>query len=857
MRSLGVSPSFARILAHRGFSDPEAARSFLAAGRESLRSEALPDLAPAVARLDRAVEAKEPIVVYGDYDVDGQTAVALMVRFLRSLGASVDWYIPDRLGEGYGLNAGALRSIARSGAALVLTVDCGATARAEAAVARELGLDLIITDHHALPADREEWPSALALVNPQRADSDYPFRGLAGCGVAFKVCLALAAARRREGREAPDAWQWSDLVAVGTIADVVPLLDENRAFVRDGLARLSAALAGASGGECGAGAASPGLVALARAAGLTAPVIASQVAFGLAPRLNAAGRIGDAGQGLSLLLAEGPPERLAGAAAELDQENRRRQAIEAEITAQARGEAEAADPAGDARAHVVWGEGWHPGVIGIVASRLVETYYRPALVISVGPEGARGSGRSIPGFDLIDALQGLADLFVQCGGHSMAAGFSLPPDGLWDRLAALRRRFEQLVRARLSPAALVPELSIDAAVEPDQLQTGLLEEIERMGPFGPGNPAPVLASLGLEVTACRALGGGGEHLRFTLASSAPSGVAAGGEPHTAPRSRRPVEAVGFRLALRLAWLDGLRSPIDAAYRLERDTWGDRRSVRLVLRDVRLAEAGRPAAGGPLLRDGRSLSDPAAALAALPDPAYAVVAAAEGGAGRPWGEAVPIGGPGEEGFWVKLARRSRVAAPDATGETIVHLAVRRLMPLRTLAHALERAMALVPDQGVLVVHWLFTRSEVESRRQAVFAAYPDDEGLRRIYAGLRSLGPGERVPGWYERLPATGLAWATAVFAELKLVALPGASLPTDASADALARWGTEVAKKPVEMGFLPSRKVDLRKSMIYNEGVLQKQEFGELCRLATDPDPHALLGWLERGIAGAVALARP
>jgi len=539
----------ARVLCARGYTTPEAVEAFLSAPRgDEADPFQLCDMDAAAERVVAALERNEAIAVYGDYDVDGQTATALVVAFLRRFGARVGYYVPRRLEEGYGLHEPALRQLRERGADLVITVDCGATALGAAEEAAALGLDLVITDHHRMGGG--ELPLAAALVNPHRPGCPYPYKHLAGVGVAYR--LAQAVWKRAGEPPEADPDDFLDLVALGTVADVMPLTGENRSLVSLGLERMNARLR-------------PGLAAMAEAAGLEGTIDAHHLAFILAPRLNAAGRLDDPSAGVKLLLtaAEAEARELA---ARLERLNRLRRSLEDFIVEQARTQVEEA-LAREAPALVVAGEGWHPGVLGLVASRLVEGYYRPTLALGIEGDRARGSGRAVDGFDLYAALGGCADLLDTYGGHELAAGFSLQAR----RLPELRERFAEAAYRQLAePLAageLLPVVRVDAEVDLGALDEPLLEQLDALGPFGPGNPTPVLGARRLRVADVRAVGAGGAHLQVTLEDPQGGGVRRG---------------IGFRLG-ELAEHVRRGDWVQAAFGLQLDTWQGRREVRLRLK----------------------------------------------------------------------------------------------------------------------------------------------------------------------------------------------------------------------------------------------------------------------------------
>jgi single-stranded-DNA-specific exonuclease len=508
--ALRVSPIVAQLLLNRNVSVPDEARRFLDAPLAGLHPpELLPGVADAAQRLYEAARAGRRICVYGDYDVDGTTGTAMLLQGLRLLGAEPDFYVPHRLDEGYGLNPDALRQIAESGAKVVVTVDCGVASLREAEVARDLGLELIVTDHHE---PKERRPDAAVVVHPRLPPGAYPFGGLSGSGVAFKLAWKLAQLGSGGDKVTP---RFRDylldavvLASLGTVADVVPLHDENRIFVRAGLNRLRQAP-------------SVGLRALIEAAGLSeaAELRASDVAFKLAPRLNAAGRLGCARLVVELLTTTSP-QRAADHARYLEEQNGTRQKIERQMVAQAREIAER-DYAG-APALVLASPDWHGGVIGIVAGRLAEQYARPVLMIAVRPSEngglpvGHGSGRSVPGFALHEALKACTDYLVSHGGHRAAAGFKVRVDAI----DAFREKFCAYTAGQFPDGPPAPRLTLDAEVPLSALTMGLLKEIDRLEPYGSENHRPVFLAGGLEIQGQpRRMGGGERHMSFRVSQN--------------------------------------------------------------------------------------------------------------------------------------------------------------------------------------------------------------------------------------------------------------------------------------------------------------------------------------------------
>ena len=533
---LRIPEPLAALLVQRGLGSPDLAKAFLRPDLERLTDPLRwADMAVAVEILARAVRERRPILVHGDYDVDGQCAAAMLTRILRSAGGVAHAFVPHRLRDGYDFGPAGLAEAQRVGAAVIVTCDCGITAIDAVAAARAAGIEIIVTDHH-LPGDA--LPPAHAVLDPQRPDCPSEEKNLCGTGVAFKLAQALVPAL---GLSPHLPLHFLDFVAMATIADVVPLVGENRILARHGLKML-------------ADSRWVGLRALVETAGLSGrPLRASHVGFILAPRLNAAGRIGDANDGLRLLLTEDAGEA-AALARELETINARRQALDQQILDQAIELADQALTAAPGQcALVLAAEGWHPGVIGIVASRLVERYGRPTFLICWDEDGltGRGSGRSIAGFDLHGALHRVGTHLEKYGGHLMAAGLTIRRD----RYEGFRDAFLGVAGALLGPDDLAPSQRVDLEVPLNMVSADLERLMRHLEPCGMGNPAPVFG-----VRGARALGAkrvGANHLRFTLDDG--SAV---------------LPAIGFRWAdvVPQTWLE---QPLDVAFRLERDDWQGR------------------------------------------------------------------------------------------------------------------------------------------------------------------------------------------------------------------------------------------------------------------------------------------
>jgi single-stranded-DNA-specific exonuclease len=538
-RELGVSEVTAAVLARRGLADPDAARRFLDAELPGHDPLLLGDMAVAVERIHKAVEEGKRICVHGDYDVDGICATALALLVLRELGADAAWHLPSRFEEGYGVSRDTLARLADDGVGLVLTVDCGITAVAEVAEAIERGLEVVVTDHHR-PGDA--LPDCPVVATRPSA---YPFPELCGTGVVHKLGEALL------GSEHPVMRRNLDLVALATIADVVPLQDENRALVSSGLKALAST-------------SRPGLQALMRSARVDpATVDAGAVAFRLAPRINAAGRLGRPDVALELVLTadEDDARRLA---AELEELNRERQAVEERILREAVDAVETMpEPRRGRRGYVLWREDWHEGVIGIVASRLVERFRRPVVLITRSSDGWKGSGRSIPTFDLHGALAACSTHLERYGGHRAAAGLSIDES----EIEAFAESFAAHADACLEPEDLVEVVRVDAVVSAQDLTLGLAEELGRLAPFGLGNPNVTLLVPATQAVTPATVGEG-KHLRFRVKQ----------------RGRDAGSAIAFGQG---GHLDRLRAAglFDVAFRLEENHWNGTVAPQLVVRRI--------------------------------------------------------------------------------------------------------------------------------------------------------------------------------------------------------------------------------------------------------------------------------
>ena len=545
--ALSISRITASILLARGLVTTEQARRWPTPHPTALHDPfLLPEMERAVDRLHQAVISKQPICFYGDYDVDGISATSLYLTFFRGLGANVRAYIPHRMREGYGLNEWALRRLREEGMRLLVTSDCGTTSHHEVRVAQNLGMDVIITDHHQLDG---QVPPAFAVVNPLRPDSTYPFKELCSGGLAYKVAHAYQI--KYGGGNLP-LDHVLDLVALATVADVVPLRDENRLFVREGLAQIT------RGARCG-------IRALKRTAGVQGTCTTGTLAFRLAPRINAAGRLAHAEAGVRLLTTESESEA-AMLADELETLNRDRQRIEAAIKTEAIAKIQAGSIP---PAIVVGARHWHLGVVGIVAARLVQQFERPAVVLAVNEDGiGKGSARSVPGFDLHAALSACRDMLLGFGGHPAAAGLTI----MESQIPAFRDRFAQVASEQIADQSEGAGLHVDTEVSLAEVDYRLVRELDLLQPFGAGNPEPTLVARNLSVLDARVVGG--RHLKISVRD----------------RNSAPFPGIGFQMGALVQGGVSRDSPIDLAFVPELNRWNGLDRVQLRLRDLRSSQS---------------------------------------------------------------------------------------------------------------------------------------------------------------------------------------------------------------------------------------------------------------------------
>ncbi len=544
-----LHPLLVQVLNNRGIATPEDAQAFLTPDALIGSPFQLQGMGLTVDRLRRAIRAGEPIAVYGDFDVDGVTATALLVQTLQALGAKVKPYIPHRIDEGYGLNLEALRQLQAQGVRIVITVDCGVRSLSEIAFGKEIGLDMIVTDHHA---PGSQMPDAFAVINPKQPTCSYPSKELSGAGIAFKLAQGLLRAEARvplcRERVQVSEEMLLDLVALGTVADLVPIVGENRALVKKGLAQLRQSER-------------PGLQALMRQAVIRPEAIdTGMIGYTLGPRLNAAGRLEHALNAYNLLVTQYPGEA-DDLAQRLEETNRERQRLTNEMTGQAR-EAIKGTAETDRLLFVAASE-FREGVVGLIASRLSEEFYRPAVAVHCGPAESRGSARSINEFNIVSALDQCSDLLIRHGGHSMAAGFTVDNA----HLAELEARLKEIAAEKLGTNELAPTLTIDAEVSLNDINWSLQKALEELAPFGYGNREPVFVSRQVIVRDARIVGN--EHLKLLLTDG-----------------QAVWDAIGFRQG---SWMGALPRRIDVAYQLESRVFNGESRLQLVVKDLQVPE----------------------------------------------------------------------------------------------------------------------------------------------------------------------------------------------------------------------------------------------------------------------------
>jgi len=546
-----LNPLLVQVLHNREIKTPEQVQVFLEPDSLAGNPFALRGMNESVERLRRAMRAREPIAVYGDFDVDGVTATALLVQTLEALGADVKPYIPHRIDEGYGLNKDALAQLKEQGVGVVVTVDCGVRSLPEVAFGKQIGLDMIVTDHHA---PGEHMPDAFAVINPKQPGCGYPSKELSGVGVAFKLAQALMRVQERvplgKPRTTISEDDLYDLVALGTIADLVPVTGENRLLVKRGMEKLRRSER-------------PGIQALLRQAGVRPETLdTGSIGFTLGPRLNAAGRLEHALMAYDVLTTQYPGEA-DSLARKLEETNRERQRLTNELAQRAR-EAVVGTTERDHLLFVTAPE-FLEGIVGLVASRLTDEYYRPAIAVHLGAEESRGSARSISEFNIVSALDECRDLLVRHGGHAMAAGFTVRNENL----PALETRLKEIAARVLQAKELVPTLTVDAEASLSEMSWNLQKDLDKLAPFGFGNREPVFVSRNVMVRDARLVGN--EHLRLMLSDG-----------------QVVWDAIAFRQG---SWLGALPKTIDVAYQLEARVWNGETKLQLHVKDIKVKDEG--------------------------------------------------------------------------------------------------------------------------------------------------------------------------------------------------------------------------------------------------------------------------
>jgi len=539
---------YARVMTLRGITDREKSRSFFYSGKSKIHDPFLmKDMDIAVDKILDQIKKKKPILVFGDYDVDGTSGIAMLYLFLKSLDADVHFYIPDRITEGYGLSKKGIKFTEMIGADLVITCDCGINAVDLVEYANKKNIDVIVTDHHV---PDEKLPNAYAVLNPNQVDCNYPFKGLCGAGVAFKLALAIT---QRENLDHELAWQHSDLIALGTSADIVPIIDENRIIVEHGIKLIQNSR-------------KPGIRALLQTAGLlNKDITVGRLVFWIAPRINAAGRLGDAGRAVKLMSTDNPvyARELAN---ELEVENIRRQKITADVVDEAIYQVNSEHDLEDEHAIVLSNENWHHGVVGIVASRIKELYYRPTIVISVNDDGfGTGSCRSIPSFNMYDALSECNNLLEGFGGHPIAAGLTIKKENI-DKF---RVKFTKISKTWISPDKLSPVIEIDANLDIKTLDSRLIKFLTTLAPYGPGNMRPKFISQNVSVIGFpKLIGRESDTLKFQVRAG-----------------RSIIDVIGFKMANHYEKLL-VNSKVDLVYEIGENIWNGVRKIQLELKDIK-------------------------------------------------------------------------------------------------------------------------------------------------------------------------------------------------------------------------------------------------------------------------------
>ncbi len=534
----------ARVLYNRGLTERDDIISFVKPTTESLCDPFLmKDMDLAVSRIITALRERETILIHGDYDVDGITSVSLLYLFLKDLGGDVTFYIPDRVSEGYGLSKGGVEEADNRNCNLIISVDCGVTSVEEVLYAKKYGIDIIVSDHHE---PGEALPEAVAVVDPKRKDCDYPFKDLAGVGVAYKICQGVS---EKLGLDPNFSEKYLDLVAIGTSADIVPLIGENRIFAKVGLEKLNEANL-------------EGIVALAEIAGLEfGNIEVGHIIYGLAPRINAVGRLGHASPAVEMLITRN--QYLATKLAQkLEQTNRERKEIDTRTLQEALDKINLEYDSSRDSAIVIAGKGWHPGVIGIVASRIIERYYRPTVMISVENGIGKGSARSIPGFDIHSALKGCSEYLAKFGGHKYAAGLTIEEKNI----PKFKECFNHIAKDVLTKDDIVPKIKIDDELELNQIDQTLVDKLNKLRPFGPANSRPLFVSQGVNIIGEPRIVGR-DHLKFR-----------------AGQNGSVIDAIAFGMGSDLPLLKS-NNLIDLVYYIDENHWNNRTNIQLKIKDL--------------------------------------------------------------------------------------------------------------------------------------------------------------------------------------------------------------------------------------------------------------------------------
>lgn len=544
--SLGITRTISRVLLNRGITNHDEAEKFLYSSLSQLHDPfLLKDMDKVVKRIKEAIKNNEKICIYGDYDVDGISSTSIMIKYFNSINHPVTYHIPNRMEEGYGLNKDAIEKIFVNGNRLIITVDCGITSVEEVKFANSLGIDIIITDHHEC---QNVLPDAYGIINPKQKDCSYPFDKICGCGLALKLIQALTPAEIFK----TSIYDYLDIVAIATVADVVSLTDENRVIVKNGLEYISESV-------------NPGIQALLRVCGFEDRKLnAGNIAFGLAPRINAAGRISSADTGVQLLTAT-DFDHANKIAQLLNEENRYRQEIEMNILNEAIDIIERDPMYSDDNILIIYNEGWHPGVIGIVASRIVEKYYKPTVILGVEEGIAKGSARSIPGFDLFDAMNKCKDLFIKFGGHEQAAGLSINVENI----EVFRQQINLIAKQTLTEEDFIPKVFYDDILKIEDISEQLIDEIQQLEPFGMGNPSPKFISQNLRTVDIRGIGIDKKHIKFKLESNGSY-----------------IDGIGFGLG-DFQQLIELNDEIDIVFSPEYNVYNGNRKLQFNIKDIKI------------------------------------------------------------------------------------------------------------------------------------------------------------------------------------------------------------------------------------------------------------------------------